>query len=461
MTPRPTGGRSILLFLALLSATAASLAVDLRHRSVSHSGQFVVYCDDRDARGRIVSFAEDVKGELLRVLREGDDWKLPIVMTIEPEAEAQGQSPPVSITLMNTVGGPKVDVVVRIGDDPTRVFLQRNIVHALLLEMAYRDRPPIRGGERFQYPPWWLTEGLLQGIRAHAGMRDPEIFKSIVNTEKLPTLEKMLTQPPVHLDTAAGTVDRASAYALTEALLRLPAGPANLGRFVRAWPEGAADPLTLLTSHFPVLGQSPQSLAKWWTLQLAALGKSETLRGLTSAEADAELTTLLTLEISTGKPGRGEQFALRDFEKYAKLPGARPALRIAQVKISTLAAKAHVLFRPILREYEEVCAQLATGKNAGISDRIARIERFRASILQRSEMITDYLNWYEATQTPGSTGQFDRYLRAVEDRDAKAKQPVVPVDPKIAEYLDALEQEFAPLRPNMLPGTESLDSTER
>ncbi len=460
MTPRPTRALAFLLLLALLHG-ATSLAVDLKHRSVSNSGQFVVYCDDRDARSRIVSFAEEVKSELLRVLHERDDWKLPIVMTIEAEDDAQAQAQPISITLVNTIAGPKVDVVVRLGDDPTRVFLQRNLVHTLLLEMAYRDRPPVRGGERFLYPPWWLTEGLLQGIRAHAGMRDPDIFKSIVNTEKLPSLDKMLTQPPVHLDTAAGTLDRASAYALTEALLRLPAGPANLGRFLRAWPEGGGDPVTLLTAHFPALGKSPQNLAKWWTLQLAALSKSETLRSLTPAEADAELTALLTLEISNGKPGHSEKFALRDFEKYAKLPGARPALRIAQVKISTLAAKAHVLFRPILKEYEEACAQLAAGKTAGIADHIARTERFRASILHRSEMITDYLNWYEATQTPGSTGQFDRYLRAVEDRDAKAKKPVVPVDPKIAEYLDSLEQEFAPLRPNMLPGTETTESAKR
>ena len=462
MTTSPTRAFAFFLLLTLLRGSAC-LAVDLRHRSVSNSGQFVIYCDDRDARGRIVSFAEEVKTQLLHVLHEGDDWKFPIVISVEQETETETkvQSAPVSITLVNTVAGPKVDLAVRIGDDPAQIFLQRNIVHALLLEMAYRERPPIRGGERFTYPPWWLTEGLLQGIRAHAGMRDPDVFRSIVNTEKLPSLEKMITQPPVGLDTAAGAVDRASALALTEALLRLPGGPANLGRFLRAWPDGARDPLTLLAHHFPVLGQSPQSLAKWWTLQLAALGKSEALRSLSATEADAELTTLLMIEISTGKPPRNERFALRDFEKYAKLPGARPALRIAQVKIVTLSAKAHMLYRPILKEYEEVCGLLAAGKTSGIEDRIARTERFRASILQRAEMITDYLNWYEATQTPGSTGQFDRYLRAVEDREAKKKQPIVPVDPKIAEYLDSLEQDFAPLRPNMIPGNEAEGSAKR
>lgn len=451
MTPRPDKGRLILPLFALLWMSAACLAVDLRHRSVSNSGQFAIYCDDRDLRGRVVGFVEEIKGEILRVLREKDDWKFPIVIAIESDPAPETQSAPVTITLVNTVAGPKVDVAVRIGDDPAKVFLQRHIVHALLLEMAYRERPPIRGGERFAHPPWWLTEGLLQGIRAHAGTRDPDIFKSIVNTEKLPSLEKMLGQPPVRLDTAAGAVDRASAFALTEALLHLPGGPANLGRFIRAWPDAGGDPLTLLASHFPVLGQSPQSLAKWWTLQLAALGKSETLRGLSPAEADAELRGLLTLEIATGKPPRNERFELKDFEKYNKLAGARPALRLAQVKIVTLSTRAHILFRPILAEYAEVCGLLASGKTKDIAEQLARTERFRGSVLQRAGEITDYVNWYEATQTPGRTGEFDRYLRAAEDHAAKP-QPAAPVDPKIADYLDSLEQEFAPLRPNMIPG---------
>lgn len=466
MIPRPA--RAV-LFLLLGALCAGASAVDLRHRSVSGSGQFVVYCDDRDARGRIVSFVEEVKGQLLRVLRERDEWKIPIVLTVEPDAEASvtAQSS-VSSTLVNTVAGPKIDVVVHIGDDPAKIFLQRHIVHVLLLEIAYRDRPPLRGGTRFALPPWWLTEGLLQEIRARAGMRDPDIFKSIVNTEKLPSIEKLLTQPPLQLDTAAGVVDRASGYALTAALLNMSAGPANVGRFLRAWPDGSHDPLTLLASHFPALGQSPQSLAKWWTLQLAELGKSETLRGLSSAEAEAELTALLAFDLTSGNPPKGsgqpprsQRYVLADFEKYLKLPGARPALRLAQVKISTLSSRAHVLFRPILQEYAELCGLLAAGKTSGVADRIARAERFRASVLQRSEMIADYLNWYEATQTPGSTGQFDRYLRAVEDHDAKKRQPAERVDPRIAEYLDALEQEFAPLRQNMIPGDEPVGSARR
>ena len=460
MTPCPSRAFPLLLILSLLHASAC-LAVDLRHRSASTSGQFIVYCDDRNVRGRVVSFVEEVKGEVLRTFHESDGWQFPIVVTIEPADAAQAQAAPVAIQLVTTVAGPKIDVAVRVGDDPAKVFLQRHIVHALLLEIAYRDRPPIRLGERYAEPPWWLTEGVLQSIRSHAGQRDEDIFKSIVNTEKLPSLDKILTRPPVQLDTAAGAVDRACALALTEALLRMPAGSANLGRFLRAWPDAHGDALTLLAKNFPILGESPNALAKWWTLQLAALGKSDEWRGLSPTEADAELLTLLTLDIATGKPPRNQHFALADFEKYIKLPGARPALRLTQVKIVTLGTKAHILFRPILTEYVEICGLLSEGKTKGIAERIATADRFRKSILQRHELITDYMNWYEATQTPGSTGQFEKYLRAVENHDAQKRRPAAPADPKIVEYLDSLEQDFAPLRPNMIPGTEATGSAGR
>ena len=60
--------------------------------------------------------------------------------------------------------------------------------------------------------------------------------------------------------------------------------------------------------------------------------------------------------------------------------------------------------------------------------------------------ITDYLNWYEATQPAGRTGVFDPYIRRAEKMAEHA-----PVDPRITEYLDQLEQDFAPISPNAYP----------
>jgi hypothetical protein len=439
---------------------AASPAVNLKHRSTSSSGQFVVYCDDRAVRARVVGFVEEVKSEVLGFLRESDDWKFPIVVSIEPASERPPGTPPVTISLTNTVAGPKIDVAVVVGDDPTKIFLQRHIVRALLLEIAYRSRPPVSAGKAYPNPPWWLAEGIIQTIRNRNGSGEPDIFKSIVNTEKLPSLEKFVGQPPVHLDNAAGAVDRACSMALIEALVHLPNGAQNLGRFLRASPDAGGDTMGALLKNFPSLGESSHGLSKWWTLQLTELAKSGQWRGLTPAATDAELNAALTLAIPMDKAGRTQSFPIADFEKFITLPGAKSALLAAQLRVVTLSTKASGLYRPILAEYEEICRLLAARKMRGIAERLQKMAAYRKSVLQRLDHITDYLNWYEATQTRGPTGQFDKYLRAAEAAAPKPP-PFQSPDPRISNYLDALEDDFAPLRPNTMPGPEPGGSASR
>ncbi len=434
------------ILLALLLATSGR-AVDLRNRSTSSSGQFIVYCDDREVRSRVVSAADEIKADVLRVLHETDYGKFPIVITIEP-ADPDKPLPPVSVQLVNTIAGPKIDIVVRIGDDPAKIFLQRHIIRALLLDMAYRDRPAIKPNQPYTESPWWLVEGLIQILRRRDAGADSDVFKSIVNTDKLPAFEKFLAQPPVLLDTAAGTVDSACAMCLVEALISLPEGTRNLGRFIRKYPDSGGDILGSIASQFPTLNESPQSLAKWWTLQLARFSGNDRWQGLSIADSDTELTKLLTLDIVLDKNGRSQKYEFADFDKYLKLPATKLTLRTLQVKLTTLGTRASPHYRPILTEYELISSQLAAGKTKGIADRISAIEKYRATLVQRIGQITDYLNWYEATQTPGRSGAFDTYLRRAEP----PKLTLPPPDPRIVDYLDTLEHDFSPLLPNALPG---------
>ena len=440
----------LVLFLAMTFAGAAR-AVDLKNRSTSRSGQFVIYCDDREVRSRVVSSAEDVKSDLLRILQEGDDWNFPIVISID-RAEPGKPEVPVALRLTNTLAGAKIDIAVQIGSDPAKVFLQRHIVRALLLEMAYRDRVTLKTGERYTEPPWWLTEGFLQAMRRRDEAADTDIFKSIVNTDKLPELEKFLTRPPTLLNTAAGAVDSACALCLVEALLALPNGAQNLGRFIRRSPDAGADPLGMLAVQFPALSGSPQSLAKWWALQVARYATSDRWQGMSIAETEKELAGLLTIEIAIGKAGAAhpQKFPIADFADFVKLPEARAPINVARVKIAALAAKANPLYRPIIAEYEQICGLLSVKKTKGISERIAAIENYRASLVQRMGQIADYLNWYEATQAEGSVAAFESYLRYAREAALPPQRP--PVDPRISAYLDALAKDFQPLFPNTLPG---------
>jgi hypothetical protein len=439
----------LLALCAVFCFRAPAEAVDLKNRSTSRSGQFIVYCDDRDVRARVVSSVEEVKGDVLRILQEADDWDFPIIISIE-RAEAGKPVPATTVQLSSTLAGPKIDIIVRVGDDPSKVFLHRHVLRALFLEIAYRERVTIKPGERYTEPPWWLADGFFQTIRRREAGQDTDIFKSIVNTDKLPALEKFLTRPPTLLDTPAGTVDSACAMCLVEALLALPNGAQNMGRFIRRSPDAGADVLGMLGRQFPVLAGSPQNLAKWWALQVARFAHNEDWQGMNLAESEKEFAGLLTLEVAMDKKGTLQKFALADFEQFVKAPGARTALSMARVKIAALAAKASPLYRPIISEYEHICGQLSVRRTRGIAKRIAEIEQYRTALHEKMGLITDYMNWYEATQDVGNPGAFDRYLRQA--REAAAPPPPPPADPKITEYLDALEKDFQPLFPDTIPG---------
>jgi hypothetical protein len=60
-----------------------------------------------------------------------------------------------------------------------------------------------------------------------------------------------------------------------------------------------------------------------------------------------------------------------------------------------------------------------------------QITNLRNLILKQSHSIEDYLDWYEMTKAPGSSGLFDRYLVT----------PEMPVKKgPVGRYLDAIEE---------------------
>lgn len=432
-----TGVIAVLGLMFLSSAMAA----DLKNRSTSASGQFVVFCDDRELRGRVVIFVEETKERVLRLLREREDWDFPILITIDRVQAGQEQG--VKLSLVHTAGGGKVELNVRIGDDPSGIFLQKHVIRAMLVEMAYRELPAVNG-KAIVEAPWWLVEGMIQSFRRRDGELNADVFKSIADRSKLPALDKFVGQPPVLLSGAAGEVDRACAMCLVEALLGLPQGGENLTRLIRAWPGVSNDPMGALAYHFPTLAGSPTSLAKWWSLQLARFADSERWQGLSLEESNRELATILSLQIAVDKTGRMDRFALADFDRYLALPGAKQTLRAAQVRLVTFSTRANPLFRAIATDYEKIVASLLSGKTADVAARIAATEAYRRKLVERMALITDYLNWFEATQTSGNNGVFDDYLRAMKAAEPK---PAPPPDPRISEYLDSLEKEFEPVLP--------------
>ena len=69
---------------------------------------------------------------------------------------------------------------------------------------------------------------------------------------------------------------------------------------------------------------------------------------------------------------------------------------------------------------------------------MAKAEEYRQRALRRVSDISDYLNWFEATQMQSRSGVFDDYLktaREISEQDRKQKSLV-------GKYLDELEKEL-------------------
>ena len=138
------------------------------------------------------------------------------------------------------------------------------------------------------------------------------------------------------------------------------------------------------------------------------------------------------------KEGTKKTFTVGEFEQFRKLPKARAAMAARQNAVVSLNAQAHVLFRPVLSEYEEVFSLLARGKTRRIAERLAAVERYRATVSHRMGEIADYLNWYEATQLGTRSNAFDGYLKAVNVLSREEDRRSDPV----TQYLDRLQEEY-------------------
>jgi hypothetical protein len=426
----------LFLLLVLGADLQAAEKLDLRAQSTSRSRQFIVYGLTPQARSAVTERAEQVKEAVLDALGESDQWKFPIGITISKERDWG----PVDLRLYSTPDGLVIQMRVQIGDDAVGLNFRKHIAKAVLLEMMYRARPELGEGERFLDAPWWVAAGISQAIREREFGPEPDFFKRLVETNRLPPVEDFLKFNPETPGPAGQRIDEALSFALLQMLWQQPEGKSKLGQMIRHWPKNGGDPLAALRTDFPSLGSSPGAVQKWWTLTIARLASTERLQALSGEATFVALESLLTFEFVGGKIGERKSFPLRRFEEFLSHPACKTTLGNAQVALASLRGRASPLFVSILVEYEKVLGDLVKGKTKGMAARIDGLEKHKKALVQRNNDITDYMNWYEATQVRTYSGVFESYLKTASDLDREEAERKKN-DP-ISRYLDTLEKEF-------------------
>ncbi|MEP6937985.1 MAG: hypothetical protein ABI871_07940 [Chthoniobacterales bacterium] len=421
----------ILLAIGCAALSLPALAEPLP-RSVSTSREFIVYGVDTPLRGALCDLAERTKRDLLTLLDLRDEWETPVIVNAQfPQANVP-ESAQALLHFSQTGFGLKFQLDVVVPPDVSAPAVQRELLRATLLEIMYRRHPNVPPGAAYVQPPDWLLDGALAHEQRETAP-STGLLRALNEADGLMSLEIFLRQRPALLDTTSRALYAACSRSLLELLIERPGGRTQLARFVVALADSTNDPLADLRSHFPVLAEDPE---KAWRAGVSRIAASGGFALLSPAKTEEQLSALLHIRVAEkGHPTRS--YALEEFAQFVSSKTARRVLRGRTDDLVLLSARANPLSRPVVIEYGRIAALLSRGKTSRMRERLTRVSRARLELGQTGREIDDYLNWFEATQSPTASGAFAEYLRAA------GRTPETPQrhDP-ISLYVSSIETQF-------------------
>ncbi len=399
--------------------------------STSPSRQFIVFGADSVLRGAVSDAAERAKTDLLALLRQRDNWTVPIVLNLQPQQANLPELAAAELRFSQTGFGLKLQLDVTFSQDLDVSLVERELLRAILLEMIYRKRPQLAAGTTFIEPPDWLIDGTLALAPGHDR---GQLVEALTATENTPTLEKFLQQRPAMLDSAGRVLYRAYSLALVQMLLEPKDGAARLAQYIGRLSDASNDPLTDLKAQFPFLRSDAEET---WQSSLHQLRNFQAYQLLTFAESEQRLGELLQMKASeANRPPKLTSVA----ELAKRKPSANEKMTLNDLghELLVFVVQANPVLRPIAREYGEIAALLVRGKRRGIVKRLSRLETTHKQLASRMSDIDDYMNWFEATQMKNGSGNFTDYLKAIDQSQLSISKRRDP----LTVYVDALEDQL-------------------
>jgi hypothetical protein len=409
--------RVLRIALIALSFFAFDLPAAELDRSVSPSGQFVIYGGDAAWRGAFSKLAEQTKANLLAILQRRDEWAIPAVINLQARAANLPEIPNTALRFSQTGAGLKLQLDLAISREMNSRSVEREILRVILLEMIYRKQSGLASGASYVEPPNWLLEGLL----ALTPNRDRSaMINALAVPERIPSLDEFLRERPELLDPVAQSLYRAYSFALVQLLAE---SPPRLSRYIDDLASTSNDPLADLQKSFPRLaGKEAENLWKSKIASVKELDRTDLLTyWQTNEKLDALLRSLPLEDFCQKKLGTEQKLSIKKFGEQLLL----------------LAARANPALRPIVQDYHQCVAQLSLGKNHGVAKKLADLKSLREQLSARMTEIDDYMNWFEATQLQSASGLFEN-LNVSSD----AQEPRPRRKDAFSTYLDAMESQF-------------------
>ena len=340
----------------------------------------------------------------------------PIVLNDKTRAVMPKGGEPVVPLLFETEAGMKVQVDLYDEGAIESGAFEAGLFSALALH-AMHGEEVARAGKAFELPPRWFVEGLVEELRRSRHGTPEGVYAALIQSGRPPELEAFFRQKPEILDAASVVLYRAQAVSLLRVLQKAQNSKKGFAALLAnpSFSRGGVEPVL---AAFPSLG-SRSALSKLWTLNIARSSIPPRMASLTVEQSERELVDVL-------KSVKGGQ----DLPEAAKAQGGAFLMREFAVRIFNLEFRSHPLFQPVLEEYRNIATELARRPKARVAEKIRELEETRLQLVERSQKIADYLNWFEVTQIDEPQSF----------REAKSgRSESIPFKNPYALYLDSLE----------------------
>lgn len=433
-----------------------------RERATSSSGQFLIYGDNGQTRSQFARKSESFRKDFSAALGLPKGWYYPVVVEIHTKPLQRVERRTLVRAFPIEPSGFRFQLDVLKDEDFKSEDFEKAMVKLLILEQMFY--PASRNITQDRIPPWVLA-GIEELVNYHRFEVPTDIYASLIESHQILPIREVLTTSPQDLDNSVTRrIYRACAAALVQALLDQGDGQIRFRVFLQDLAVEKAESTELLERHFAAMRQDYVGLEKWWALQMAAMSQKSAFEFLNIAETEQQLEQALQVrfdnlpepttsqtfssripsfrEIKRRFDTSGKDFtvgSLRDFEQFANHPRLADALKVTSDQLANMQNRAFPLYIPVIAGYNKTMALLLEGRTREVAERMEALELRRRSIRSQMTQVTDFMNWYDATQIEEESDDFESYERVLIDIEKLDRRKRT--DP-ISSYLDAMEKEF-------------------
>ncbi|MEM0898246.1 MAG: hypothetical protein AAGJ79_15355 [Verrucomicrobiota bacterium] len=472
MTPHSIAA---LLLLAVVLAPVSAQEVDIAriqekpNRSISTSRQFVIYGTNMEQRARYGDLAESMNEELTAMFGRDDRQPFQIVIRLFDTPGGVATGPLVKTEAEQVQGTYRFTLNARLVPELSMEHVERKLLELMLFERILRQsgRVGSEKSDRLRIPPW-MVDGLHGAIRYRTSGRTDRFFRQLFQSGQIMSVPEILRCDLPGKTSMEKLAFRSSATGLVLALLGQPEGHAKFQMMLRDLLDFDGRDEAALLVRFPELGTTPESMDKWWALELAALAETGPLDIMTIIETEAALQQALLVNVPVDAKTTDEErkrwikwprkkpttpvandqssqptipVPLEDFETLLYIAESERSqyLKPNKSALTSLRRRAYPLYRPIIDEYIAIIEKLEKGEKKKLGETQEKLSRNRTTLLKISREVQDLLHWSEVNQPVRDPSRFGDFRRAHKE----LQTPLPTRDDAISEYLDALETEWA------------------